>query len=903
MNDDQISMPFVHKDLIYQPKVEMQRAVRSQNNLYNIFNSKKNAGRISHYFIIHRSTQTINAINFIKLAFLLAVITVYLVLLRFIFINDVKKIKNQIYTSIFEQVDISVQNVLQIPTLFSLYLSVFIKRGNLPRPSNTSAYLYASILTNAHLSSTSHINWWKIGIPNGGLIAIVANSTLSNKWCYVSYDEEDYGSFYEWNTNSNGRNKSYPFMNGVRTGYYNTTSHYWYKMAISSNTTQWTNLYYEFVPDQSTIKSEATFSAVSSVEDQGELICAISVDLSIRYIREFLEAIQVPSNSTLAITTSDGFLIAATSSTGMPLSIGYNGVISPTLQDIDDPVWVCISHDIEFRTVKNFTISCSTEDGTHTYQVFQTILPFSDRYNWTLYAAIKFDDVNEIGKVMYNSQYITPSIICISVIIVFFCLSHLVLSFIFSEQTKLLLSQKQHVKRHVIDSGVYQGLSQLQRATNIRSSGLFYPTDLGDKIKKKLVESPQKLYFDYNNFFNGMNDSQLFDKIKTIYQIDEELLQKTNYFNNLRMHEIHQQNNSNSTEIFGSQKSATNIDNDDSNPTNSSDTTNNDKSAKTTSSNSSNNNNNNSSSSHKESDTVVDVWNQESRSKYMHSQFSIDEPLADLPILDINYVSHHQHIRNLNQTASINTIKNIGVGYNVQHQKLFNIGKFKEFLQFFITTEIPPENLFLLVDSFDLYNMFILFFGSSMFTDHDMIMAGYITLLAFHAATKDRLNQSNRFIDRFFIRNKNDIFKKADSILIQIAKLRTTEIVGDFKRWSNVVSYVHMLCDVTPICRHIEVFQKCRFFIKPSMIFRKLLFDRSIDLLKLFYITASVSFLVNTQSFLESALSRIVTDRKYNRKFNDQFLQCFNTVYLDKLMKSLICICGKTFVKKLTIPL
>lgn len=892
LNGGQLSMPFAHKNLISQPEMEIQRAIRSQNNLYNIFNSKRNAGKISHYFINHRSTQTKNIISFIKFAFLLIIITAYLILLRIFFVDYANKMKKQIFESIFEQVDTSVQDVLQIPTMFSLYLSIFIEKGDLPKPSKDSAYLYASILTNAHLSSTGHINWWKIGLPNGCLIAIVTNTTKYNKWCYVSCDESDFGSFYEWEIETEKRNNSYPFSDGLKTGFYNTTSHYWYKMAISTNTTQWTNLYYELEPGQSTVQSVATFSAVSSVLDENDvLICAISVDLKLRYIQDFLEAIQIPSSSALAIATSDGYLIATTSSKGDPVHFDKNGQISSTIQDIDDPVWNCVSHNIQFRSESNFSINCQIDGQSHTYQLFRSDVPFSDRYNWTLFAALRVDEANQSSNIMYNYQYVTPSVICIAVIIAISCLSRLILSFIFSEQTKILLSQKLHNKYHVVDSGINQGFSLLQRVKNVRSSGRNYH-NLYEITRKKIFESPQTLYFNYFDFFNKITDPEILDKFKEFYNLDNDLF-KSQQINNNSSHDTMRVSGASSAEILTSQKIQINLENDDSNRTNSSS-----KSTKTSSYYSSSNN----SCSPRESS--VDVWSQESRAKYsfQHRADPLEDQLADLPALDINHVSHHQNIRNLNEASAINVIKNIGVGYNVQHQKLFEVNKFKEFLQNFITNEFPNENLFLIVDSFDLYSLLILFFGSSMFCDKDMIIAGYVALLAFHTATKNRLNNNNKQIDRFFIRNKKEIYDQADLILIQIAKLRINEINFDSKRWSNFVSYVHLLCEITPINRHIEIFQKCRFFIKPSMIFRKLLLDRSIELLSFFYLTSTVSFMINTQSFIDLAISKIFPDIKQNKKFYEQFLYCLNNIYMEKLMKTFVSICGNTFVKKLTIP-
>lgn len=896
LNGDQLSMPFVNKNLISQPEVEIERAIRSQNNLYNKFDSQRNAGRITHYFIIHRSTQIRNAISCIEFAFLIILTIVFLILLRISFKSDADKIENEIFASIFDQIDGNVQNILDIPTFFVTYLSTFISIGQLPQPSIETAYFYASILNNAHFSSFGHVNWWKIGIPNGGLIAVVANTSSNSKWCYVSSENEDYGSFYEWETNSEGRNDLYPFSGGVKTGYYNTTSHYWYKTAISSNTTKWTNLYYEIVPEQSTIRSAATFSAVSSVWNQDKLICVISIDIRLRYIQDFLRSIQVPSNSSLVITSSDGSLISFTSSRGEPL-FDSNFLISDTIQDIDDPAWSCISRSNEFRTIANFTIECYIDDSSYTYNVFQSIIPFSEQFNWTLYAAIRSDGVHQSGRIMYSSQYVTPSIVCFAIIIIVYCISRLFTTFIISLHSKLLLSQKHNAKHHVVDSGVYQGLSQLQKVATVHSISREFAQDLFNRTRKKLQNSPHNLYFNYGDFFDQIADQKVREKIINIYKVNQYVF-KSQQVDGMNNYESVSNSQIDSVDSFIGSKNTRNsssclTDNDDSIHTSTSDM-NIDKSSKTISS-------NYSSSDRRESE--VDIWNQESRSKYIHRSNYLEETLANLPNIDINRASQHQNIRNLNATSAINTIKNIGVGYNVQHQQLFDVNKLKEFLQSFLSTEIPLENLFLTVDSFDLYNQFIRYFGSSMFCDQDMIMSGYIALLAYHAAMKQRLDQSKSLIDRYFIRNKNDILYYADIILVHIAKFRTSDICFDNQRWEIFTSYVHSLCEITPIHRHIETFQKCRFFIKPSMIFRKLLYDRSMVLLSFFYLTSTVSFLINTPSFVEFAHSKLIVDRKTNKKFSEQFLYCLNNVYLDRLMKTLSYICGNTFIRKLTLPI
>ncbi|OHT14275.1 hypothetical protein TRFO_15453 [Tritrichomonas foetus] len=878
-----LSMPFSHRSVLSKPEKEIQKARRAQNNVYHQFNSKRNAGRITRYFILLRSSRLQRSIFIVGFVFLIILIAVFLILMRDTFIRNADMLKTTILRSMYFQIDASVQYLLQIPTFYSSFLGNFMVKSDFDYPTMNTANFYAALLTNAHLSSTGHITWWKIGLPSGGLIAVATNESYNNlTWCFAAYSGRNRGKFFEWATDELGRNSSYPYTQGVQTGIYNTSGRYWYEMAISTNHTTWTNLFYESVPENSTLISEPTFSAVSSVWEEGDiLICAISLDMRLRYIQEFLRSIQMPNGSALAITSSDGFLVAVTSSTGFIFDVLDNGLIAASIQDIDEPIWKCISRNSNFRTAENFSTMCNIEDRNVRFQVFQSLISFSDTINWTLHAAIRADEVYQTGIVIYNNSFVISSVICVIICIIVFGISQIVRSFMLSEQTKLLFAQKHHDKTHVCVTGIFQAFTLLRKISTIHSTNKSIAQDAWG-IASEVSRSPQSLFYDIKILLESIEDPLVRNKIISVYDVKANVALVNSY----RL----------SREI-------------------------------------------------KPSFIPENIFIDQIPDSQTNMQ---SESVASLSI-DFDRVCNHQFIHNLDPESGIGHIKAVGQTYNVLNP-LFDDEKFIEFLNSSIP-QITNENTFLIVDSFDMYGQLMKFFGQPMVYDQDIVMAGYISLIAFHRAMENRFDKSLPLIRHYFLIDKSKILWEADKILIQLSQIlnhnnsnnensinensinensnnennnnensnntnhnshsnKMDESDNDLnhadndlfdQRWHNFVTYVHTFVNISIIEKHIETIQRCRLFISGSMRGQKLLQDRSVELMNFLFLISTVSYVMNTSEFVKKVHSKLVPEVRRN-VFAEHFLPCFNSVYVPKLIRTLTQLAGKKFVHKLMTP-
>ena len=828
-------MPFAQKTFIPEPEKEKQRARRAQNNVYNTFNSKRNAGRITRYFIILRSSRLQRSIYIIEFVFVIIVIAIFLILMRNSFTSEADTLKRNIMRNTFYQVESSVQYLLQIPTFYSSFIGTFLLKSNVPYPRKNSANFYASFLTHAHMTSPGNIDWWKIGLPSGGMFAIVTNETFDNIiWVYTEYLNQDRGRFFEWVTDENKRNESYPYTNGKETGVYNTTSRYWYEIATATNHTTWTNVYYEILPENSDITSDAIFSAVSSVwEGPNTLICAISLDMRLRYIQDSLRGIQMPEGSGIAITSSDGFLVAVTSGSGQVFDILDNGLIAASIQDLDDPIWQCISRTPQFRTTENFAVDCNIDNQEANFEVSQSLIVFSDTINWTLHTAIRADEVYQTGNTIYNSSFVISSVLCIILCFLIYGISQLVRSYMLSEQSKLLLSQKNSEKSHVVLTGIFQSFNLLKKINTAHTNNANLTHDA--LIVANIVKnSPKTLFFNYKQLMESIESPQVRSKIMEVYNIKPFLINCGISSSPLHFPE-NEQSEFNHESVY--------------------------------------------------LDTTSDTVN------FPNNNASLQN--------DIDEVSSHQYVQSLHYKAAINLIQALGVSYNIQNP-LFEEEEYGDFIINFLAS-LPKEHKGLLVDSFDLYGQFIKYFGQSMLSDHDLILAGFITLLAFHKTMVNRFDQNISIVNHYFVLDKEKMLIDADDILIQFSNFLIKGDHNILQRWVNLVSYVHSLVSITPLDRHIEVFQRCHLFIISSFRFQKLMPDRSEELLNFFYIASTISYFLNTPEYTKSVHDKFINEEEHDF-FIEQFLPCLKTVYLPKLIRIVIQICGKRFYQRLINP-
>lgn len=840
---NQVTMPFIHKNTL-KPEKEIRAALSAQNNFYNNFNSKRNTGRITRYFIVLRSTKIQQSIFIACLLLIVILLALFLIFLRDSFISSANDLKDSILTSIYAQISGSVQNALGIPSFFSAFLGTFLtKQIQIATPTDENIFDLASFMTNMHYSDEHKISWWKIGFPLGQLVAVNINEAENDTilWIYVDVGH----TFYEFTT-TNSTNSSFPSDEcGTNVGQYNTIEREWYQTGLLVNHTTWTNVYVQTLPENSTMEADLTFSAVTPVRNNYDQIqCIISLDMLVSSIQSYLENIEIPSGSVLAITSSDGFLVALTLSRYSTFDLNENNLISISIQQVTDPIWECVSNEASFRAGRNFTMACEIEGKLFEYDIFQGNIFFSENNNWTLHAVIKSDQVIEYGTNIYNSSFVLCTVICILLSGLVLAFSQILKNLMLTEQTKLLLGQKRKDKFHILKTGINHALGQLDNVTTIHSANNF--DNKAKMIAHKIQKASYALYFDYQRLVHSVENEDVCNKIAMMYSIPQYYITPTLIIDSP---------DANDRQIYHTAKD-----------------TNNENSLQ---------------------NKFISVNPDDSDNLQNSDDDNIVTSTNTIPLL----ISNHQQVINHETHKKILRIKEIALYFNSQNQ-LFQDEEFDRFLSEFISEKIPVQTLSLVVHSFDLLSIFMNIYGK-MFNDQDMIMASYISLLGFHSVMGERINQSLQFVYRFFILEVEPIRIEVDQILVSLYKLLINKDIEVSGRWTNVVQYVHLIVEKFPLSFHPETFQKCVFYILPNMRYKTLHIDLGIELLRFFVDASSMSYLTENDEMRDHLMS-ILVDEIQRESFRRQFAPCFLEIYSSMMFDAINGLCGKSFLKALT---
>ena len=516
-SDEILYMPFNQMISSGSNQGENQNNLRkNQNAFYQEFNRKRNAVRIDRYFIFVKTIRMQRILSVMTLILIITIFSVYVILTRKNFISFATNLKETMLYSSSEQILSSLWYVIDEPLFFTSIITQFIHDSQFQLPTKETALDYAKILTNGYESSSDNVKWWKIGIPSGTLIALYTNQTLNiSKW-YIS--DNITGSLYSYILNSNFYNESYPYGDGDYEGTYNASSQYWYEAAITARHTTWTNLYF------SSSFTDPVFSSVgcSFNDSDGSVEFVIALDLSLEYVQQYLKTIMPSSReSRLAITSSDGFVVAVAGIDESIEDIYSEGIITKTIDQLEDPVWQCITQDSRFRSKDNLTIECTfDENSISTYRLIRSTVVFSDATNWTIHIVLKADEVVQTGLSIYNNDFIISSVICFVIWLIVFIIVYGVKHYLSTEQTRLLLSKSTtKINNHVKQIGILQSFEIIKNIISVHENNKNLANEMNNAVQEVITE-PNSLFFNKNSFAELFDDPKVRNKILNFFCIN-----------------------------------------------------------------------------------------------------------------------------------------------------------------------------------------------------------------------------------------------------------------------------------------------------------------------------------------------------------------------------------------------
>lgn len=523
---DLIHLPFLQIDSPDSTDINStDHSKATLNSIYQSFHSKRNASRIDRYFIYLRKSRMRNIVFFIALFLLVVVLSIFIMLTRGVFVEFADDLKDSMMYSIFDYILSSVDFLIVEPNFFCSFLVTFFKNSQLPLPSKETANMYASILTSANQASASTVYWWKIGVPDNTFIGVKTYESRDNIEWFFSESNEDGtpGGFYLYQVDQYFRNSSYPEMIGDShpdIAQYDLQSIYWYDLGVTTKHAIWSNLYFplmNFAPIFS--------SVISSWSDEpSSLQYVLALDLRLSYVQNFLARMLPTPGSRLAITSSDGFVVAIAGSDPSLEESYLPGIITKGIDQLSDPVWRCVSSDPRYRQKVNFSVKCIINETSLSYQVIRNTVHFSETSNWTVHAVLKLDDVDQAGESIYNFSFISTSAICLLLYLICAFISHVIIKQLKTEQTKLLLSESHPEKKnyHIRPIGIIQAFSDLRRISLASAKDNEIIEELNSSMNL-IISSSDMYYYDSQKFVSKFND-KIREKMIDVFGFDKNSL-------------------------------------------------------------------------------------------------------------------------------------------------------------------------------------------------------------------------------------------------------------------------------------------------------------------------------------------------------------------------------------------
>ena len=413
-------LPFSRRRHQLESSDTVRRARVQQGAINNQFVVHRNAGRVQKYFIRQKSGIWKSAVLLLAMMLTLLIISLTAVYSAQVYRASYSDLIDMTLASI-EQTALDTCKHLMAEAIFTSSLEASMYTP----PSWVEIGLEgATDITNMmnllHQWTSGRMFYWDLGLLDGTMFSIEAFVAGSRQVTLVyvnSSGPQVGGPFLSWETDANGINEDYPWVNGTYVSNYVLTSRDWFTTAISGNESTYMDPYFgSGVGNETYPMISAVCPVWNYVNETFSGVCACGVMLL--DIQNVLKSVAT-KRSRYGLVDSYGYLVAVT---GDDLAYEeFQGVLSAkTLYELKDPVWIAIVDDPKFETVHDGYRENYVINGTSlSYNVRVATVSITDKIKWTFYFALCEDDSVPDADNGVSEIYIAVVVLLVAWLLVF----------------------------------------------------------------------------------------------------------------------------------------------------------------------------------------------------------------------------------------------------------------------------------------------------------------------------------------------------------------------------------------------------------------------------------------------------------------------------------------------------
>lgn len=443
--------------------------------------------------------------------------TAYLELVNKSYQKRENLLKSYIVMSTYERIWGNLLNELFESVYFVTFFAKFFNNPIKYPISEDTASLYVRYLMKAHFSSRQSVSRWSIADTNGMHILLLSPYLYSIDDARIGFSKSSTEDLYFWTiTDDIIGNASYPYENGTDHGLYNALTEKWYIAAKDQNNTIISSLYIDNILNLSMKKFSAAAPSRNAITNELTFIAAADTLLS--SLQHFIKDQKITPNSRLALTTTDGILMAVTGDEE-PVDDYNNNLITKSISELQDPIWECVSSNPSFLTNDNYTMQCTINGATYNYQILRSQQAVNTNVNWTLFAAINQDEYSDHFQTEYSKDYIPIFITSSIFIVVLLVVAYIIERFVYNAQHKILFPTNKQISRFQA-TGFIPATEELQKIILSHNDNVTIVKTVNNIIDD-ITHSSGERTFQPDYFLSLVENPRVRSKMESIFNFEK----------------------------------------------------------------------------------------------------------------------------------------------------------------------------------------------------------------------------------------------------------------------------------------------------------------------------------------------------------------------------------------------
>ena len=487
---------------------------RLESSVYNAFSARRNAARIEHYFI------NLHATRYRIVTYAVATVLVFLIVLfsmlfkNNIFVSFINERSLAMMDTIHGRVSSSITAALMEPKFFTDVFTDLITEPVLIEPTRENAELLTQMRQKASEAGSGMLLWWDIGLPSGELIAIETyNSSEQIVLVHAGTSPDTLQNLTFW-ISSPDWNSSYPDESGDTSDIpYNATTRTWYTSARRLTKSAWTNIY-EGVGSRG---KKLMIASVAAARENKKIKAVVAHGVSLDIVQVVMAEQQPSANSRLALTTDTGAVVALTGEDVLITDEFNDRVITKTLEEMEDPIWQCLTNDPRFGTDDEMQMTCRVRGTSYDMHVDKIIIEPASGVKWVLWSVLCMDDfVGNLARV-FKSGLIYALVFTCFIWLLLVCGSLVLRYYISSMQNRILEKEtvNAHV-HHVRPTGILLAVQEMRKLKRSHADNPVVAAVI-DSVIEDIQRAENDLFYDCDAVYKEIENPTVRDAIARLY--------------------------------------------------------------------------------------------------------------------------------------------------------------------------------------------------------------------------------------------------------------------------------------------------------------------------------------------------------------------------------------------------